>query len=104
MLLEKYPQSYAAFERALALAPSYPPIYRAYGRSLLAGGRYEEAISRFQQYVDLAPPYWKMKEPYARGELPAWEKSRFEVFYKQNPSFDEVFTSIEEAKIKLKSD
>lgn len=99
--LENYDQAYVDFEYAIALAPMSLRVYLDYGRALFDGGEYDRAITIWQRYVDLAPEYWKEHEQYLQGKLSSWDKSRYEVFYKMNPLFDDVFKLISKAQEKL---
>lgn len=101
--LGQYDEAYREYERAIAIAPTVPEIYKTYGQALFDGGRYQQAIDMWQYYVDLAPPYWKEHKAYADGKLSAWERNRYEVFYKFYPSFDQIFDSLTLAREKLQS-
>ncbi len=114
----EYPKSFLSFEEAIKRAPIFPPLYKAYGKALLDSGDNRAAIAQFTKYLDLAPPYWKMKgsnkkwvrdpprdasaevpTPTVSGELTGWNKQQYQVFYKLNPEFDEIFELIQKASI-----
>lgn len=97
--ISEYPKSFLAFEEAIKRSPIFPPLYKSYGEALLKSGDRKAALVQFNTYVDLAPPYWKMKELYKKGELKGWDKQQYEVFYKLNPDFDTIFELIQKASI-----
>ncbi len=99
--LENYDQAYVDFEHAIALAPMSLRVYLDYGQTLFAGKQYERALTVLQAYVDLAPQYWKKHDQYLRGTLSSWDKNRYEIFYKMNPRFDDVFRLISRVQEKL---
>ncbi len=51
----KLPEAERAFQRAIALRPSYWQNYNAYGSHLLEAGRYDEARAQFERVIDLRP-------------------------------------------------
>lgn len=95
----EYPKSFLSFEEAIKRAPIFPPLYEMYGVTLLRAGYAKGALTQFNKYLDLAPPYWKMRDSYKKGELQGWEKQQFLVFYKLNPDFDQIFELIQKASI-----
>ncbi|MCX6733235.1 MAG: O-antigen ligase family protein [Candidatus Peregrinibacteria bacterium] len=94
-----YPKSFSSFEEAIKRSPIFPPLYKAYGIILLQSGDSKGALAQFTQYLNLAPPYWKMKDLDKKGELTGWNKQQYQVFYKLNPEFDEIFELIQKASI-----
>lgn len=94
-----YPKSFLSFEEAIKRSPIFPPLYKAYGIILLDSGDSQGALAQFTAYLDLAPPYWKMKDLYKKGELTGWNKQQYQVFYKLNPEFDTIFELIQKASI-----
>ncbi len=99
----QYDEAYAEYTHTLEIAPTVPAVYLNYGQALYDGERYQQAIDMWQHYVDLAPPYWKEHAAYASGKLSAWERNRYEVFYKYYPNFDQIFGSIQQAREKLQT-
>lgn len=95
----EYSKSSLSFTEAIKRAPIFPPLYKSYGEVLLASGDHKAALVQFHAYLDLAPPYWKEKERYQKGELSAWDRQQYRVFYKLNPRFDEIFELIQKASI-----
>jgi len=94
-----YPKSFLSFEEAIKRSPIFPPLYKAYGKILLESGDPKGALAQFTTYLNLAPPYWKMKDLDKKGELTGWNKQQYQVFYKLNPEFDEIFELIQKASI-----
>lgn len=81
----EYPKAFLSFEEAIKRSPTFPPLYKAYGKMLLESGDGRGALAQFERYLKLAPRTEK----------------RDRVFYKLNPGFDEIFELIEEARIAM---
>lgn len=93
-LQNKFDESLIEFEKAFTLAPTNPLLYLEWGQTFALAGRYGEAIQKYEQYLNLAPVYWKWN---GREDLTPQERNQYRIFYKLNPDFNVVFHLIFEA-------
>lgn len=92
---KSFSQANSNFEKAHQLAPNMPRLVLEWGKNLSDAGKYREAVSKYEEYIALAPPYWSWKD---RDDLTDEQKNQRRIFYKLNPGFDQVFDLIVEAE------
>ncbi len=84
------------FDRAAALAPFTPFVWRTMGTAWLEAGRGAEAVSAFEHLIAFSPRYWEWDGTVA--ERTPEEQRRYHVFFQQNPDFRSLLLQMEEAR------
>lgn len=77
-----------AFIKAYKLAPSYPPIMLNWGIMYIDNGDCKAGVNKLQDYLALIPGDWRNPET-----------ESYRLFYKHNPSFNEVFDYLKQCEI-----
>ncbi len=80
-------QSEIDFERAFTMAPTYPPLLLEWGKMEADRGNCDIAMEKFDAYLRLVPDSWQ-----------SFDEEKKRLFYKENPSFDQIFEYIKGCK------
>ncbi len=81
----------SAFERAIDLAPTFPPYQLSFAKFYLEREDCPRAVGWLESYLSLTPEFWKNS---------GTEEHR--LFYKHNPDFDQVFQYFSTCGINVK--
>lgn len=77
----------SVFGVAKTLMPKYPNLYLEIGKFYFNNGRMKEAVDTLEYYLSLSPKDWQDKNNF----------DKYRLFYKANPTFNEVFWYLKEA-------
>jgi|GEM_PF-1778664 len=91
-------KAYVNFEAASEFMPVYPYIYIEWGNAYYNDGKFAEAVLKYQHYLDISPKYYEWKADLENRSKE--DQNKYRVFYKLNPSFNDVFILLGRAEYK----
>lgn len=85
-------KAYENFEAASKLMPIYPFIYIEWGDAHYNAGDFKKAAEKYEYYLLISPPCYKWRDNLE--QMSKEQQGKYEVFYKLNPDFNDVFVKL----------